>query len=86
MKILVTGATGFIGKHLVRKLLSDRHEVHILIRPDTDQEQLEPTIVHTHLGSTQNMIDTIQDTSSIAARKLIDKWVAEEQDMSIAAE
>ncbi len=35
------------------------------------------------------VIDTIQDASSIAARKLIDKWVAEEQAMSgeaIAAE
>lgn len=31
------------------------------------------------------VIDTIQDASSIAARKLIDKWLAEEQDMSSEA-
>jgi hypothetical protein len=32
MKILLTGATGFIGKHLVRRLLIDGHEVAALSR------------------------------------------------------
>lgn len=32
MKILVTGATGFIGKRVVSQLLSGKHEVHILTR------------------------------------------------------
>ena len=32
MKILVTGSTGFIGKHLVKRLLSNGHEVRCLIR------------------------------------------------------
>ena len=83
MKILVTGATGFIGKHLVRKLLYDRHEVHILIRPDTDQEQLEPTIVHTHLGSTQNMIDTIQDTQPDAVIHLASLFIGEHKSTEV---
>ncbi|HDN58657.1 MAG TPA: NAD(P)-dependent oxidoreductase, partial [Candidatus Marinimicrobia bacterium] len=30
MKILVTGSTGFIGKHLVKRLLSNGHEVRCL--------------------------------------------------------
>lgn len=32
MRILVTGATGFIGRHLVRTLLSANHEVAIMVR------------------------------------------------------
>ncbi|MEG9437691.1 NAD(P)-dependent oxidoreductase [Edaphobacter sp. HDX4] len=32
MKCLVTGATGFIGSFLVRKLLADGHQVHAVIR------------------------------------------------------
>lgn len=32
MKILITGATGFIGKRLTDKLLSDGHDLYILVR------------------------------------------------------
>lgn len=35
MRIFVTGATGFIGTHLVKQLAEDGHEVHVLYRnPD----------------------------------------------------
>lgn len=32
-KIVVTGATGFIGANLIRKLIKDGHEVHLFVRP-----------------------------------------------------
>lgn len=32
MKILITGATGFIGKRLSDKLLTDGHEIYVLVR------------------------------------------------------
>ncbi|NIA10254.1 MAG: NAD-dependent epimerase/dehydratase family protein [Nitrospiraceae bacterium] len=31
-KILVTGATGFVGSNLVRRLISNGHDIHILTR------------------------------------------------------
>lgn len=36
MNILVTGASGFIGRHLVRRLISEGHSVTVLIRNDCD--------------------------------------------------
>ena len=32
-RVLVTGGTGFVGANLVRRLLADGHEVHLLLRP-----------------------------------------------------
>ena len=36
MKILITGATGFIGKALTQKLLAEQHTVYALVRSSTD--------------------------------------------------
>jgi nucleoside-diphosphate-sugar epimerase len=41
MKLLVTGTTGFIGKHLVKRLLDEKHELHAIVRPSTDTAALE---------------------------------------------
>ena len=40
-KILVTGATGFAGSHLAKRLLQDKHDVRVLIRPGRDVSHLE---------------------------------------------
>ncbi len=41
MNILVTGATGFIGSNLCRKLLEKNYKVHILVRETSKFEYLE---------------------------------------------
>jgi len=40
MKILVTGGTGFLGKHLIPKLVEDGHQVLALTRSASSHEAL----------------------------------------------
>jgi nucleoside-diphosphate-sugar epimerase len=41
VKIFVTGAAGFIGSHLVRKLVNDGHTVYVLVRPGSNLWRLK---------------------------------------------
>lgn len=40
MRVLVTGATGFIGSHATRRLVAAGHEVAILTRPESNTSRL----------------------------------------------
>lgn len=42
MHILVTGATGFIGRHLVKRLTGENHEITLLVRPTSRYEGFTP--------------------------------------------
>lgn len=51
--VLVTGGTGFVGANLVRRLLAEGHEVHLLVRPGHAGWRLtglEGAAVHLHLA------------------------------------
>ena len=41
MKILITGATGFIGSYLLRRLADTPHQLLCLVRPSSNTRQLE---------------------------------------------
>lgn len=57
MKILLTGATGFIGKHLSQKLIEAGHTVHAIIRNSSDRQRLAPMLnVHIHDETATDLI------------------------------
>ena len=49
-RALVTGATGFIGSHLVRRLVNDGVDVHVLRRPSSNFWRLSGALprIQTH--------------------------------------
>jgi dihydroflavonol-4-reductase len=69
LKILVTGATGFIGLHLVRRLATTNHQISCLVRPSSNVAELEK------LGVTLVTGDVIDRASLDEAMKGCD-WVA----------
>lgn len=44
MKILVTGATGFIGQNLVKVLLDKNYEVHCIVRADSNTSNISQKV------------------------------------------
>ncbi|MBN1548311.1 MAG: NAD-dependent epimerase/dehydratase family protein [Syntrophaceae bacterium] len=62
---LVTGATGFVGSHLVRQLLKERWETHIITRSSSSLTQIEDIAskinVHQHNGTTDSLITIVKE-------------------------
>jgi len=54
MKIFVTGGTGFIGSHIVKRLVQDSHEVTCLVRKTSDTHKLEKLGVALAQGDVTN--------------------------------
>lgn len=60
MKVLVTGATGFIGLNIIEALRSDNHEIHAYVRESSNAKYLESFNVCVHRGELddQHMLKT----------------------------
>jgi len=59
-RALVTGATGFVGRHLTRHLLDAGWQVDVIVRRNSDRTPLSSeVIVHEHAGSTESMLSIL---------------------------
>ena len=56
---IITGANGFIGSHLVQRLVADGWQVHIIVRPNSRLDLLKQHMgsisIHRHDGKTESM-------------------------------
>lgn len=55
MRVFVTGATGFIGTELVKKLLAAGHQVRGLTRSEVGAQQLEAVGAEVHRGNLKDL-------------------------------
>ena len=67
MKILVTGCTGFIGSHLVRRLEEEGHSVWAIVRASSIEEKLPGENVQTY-----TITNDIQDLIAFMDRERFD--------------
>ncbi len=72
MRVLVTGAGGFVGSHTVRSLLMRGHDVHAVIRPGGDLERLRDCVDdivlwRVDLGDESALTDAVREAAPGAA-------------------
>lgn len=70
--VLVTGAAGFVGANLTRRLVADGRDVHVLLRPDHDLWRLNDLIsdVRVHHVVLEDLLDVRS-----AVRRISPEWV-----------
>lgn len=86
-KVLVTGATGFIGSNLVKQLIENDVEVHIITRITSRVEQSAvnglPVVIHCHDGTITGMIKIFQAARPETVFHLAARFVAEHESRDI---
>lgn len=77
---LITGATGFIGRHLVRRLVGDGWRVHAIVRPQSNVDVLaglKAVTTHTYAGDPETLLAVLSDETPEVAFHLATHYVAE---------
>lgn len=79
--VLITGATGYIGSNLTRKLTQEGKEIHIMIRPSSKLDLLadisDKLHMHTFNGDTRELISIISAIQPDTVFHLATLFVAE---------
>jgi nucleoside-diphosphate-sugar epimerase len=65
-RALLTGASGFVGANLARRLLNDGHEVHLILRPNHDPWRVREIREHVVIHEV-NLADSIRLDASVAS-------------------
>src|SRR5882672_273429 len=67
MNVLVTGATGFLGRHVVAEALSRGHTVRAVVRPTSDANQLDRAVecVRVDLRSPRGLVESCRGVDAV---------------------
>jgi nucleoside-diphosphate-sugar epimerase len=77
-RILVTGATGFVGTHLTRRFADDGWDVSALVRPQSDVDRLDPRVTaYAPYGDTATLVSAIVDARPDVVIHLASLFIAE---------
>ncbi len=77
-RALVTGATGFVGSHLVRRLVAEGWHVECVVRPRSERSMLPvQAICREHDGSTCGLTDLVSGASPHVVFHLASMFVSE---------
>lgn len=82
-RALVTGATGFVGGHLARRLSAEGWEVHVIVRREATDPLVTPLgtrgTVHRHTGATDALAKSIAFARPDVVFHLASRFVADHQ-------
>lgn len=80
-KVLLTGATGYIGSNIAKALLNKGYEVHIIMRPHSKTDLLsdieDKIKIYVFSGSTQELIDIFKEINPYLVIHLAALYIAE---------
>lgn len=83
MRALITGATGYIGSNLARRLINENNDVHIIIRSSSKlhliKDIADELIIHMHDGTTEGMIKIVEKAKPELVFHLASKFIATHQ-------
>jgi nucleoside-diphosphate-sugar epimerase len=88
-RALLTGATGYIGSQLARRLVADGWEVHVIVRATSNLDVLQPLLpsmrVHQFGGTTQEMLDIVAAAAPDTVFHLASLFLAQHRPDDIVA-
>lgn len=63
MKVLLTGATGFVGSYLLELLLNNNHQVQVLLRPESQTWRITHLLSHHNISLLYGDLNDITESS-----------------------
>lgn len=85
---MLTGGAGFVGSRLAKRLLSEGHEVHLVIRENSDLTQInsivDSVVLHIHDGSTKGMMDIVNEARPKIVFHLASLFISEHNVSDVA--